>query len=418
MKKIIVFFVLLFIVFDKVNALEINSKTAVLYNLDKDKIIYEKNKDDIISVASLTKIMTLIVAIENISDLNQKVVIKEEDFKSLKEENASIAGLYIGEELTYRDLLYATFLPSGADGAQALANNIGGSISGFVDLMNKKAEEIGMTNSHFSNPTGLDDKNNYSTVDDIAKLLKYAKNNEIFYKIFTSNYYTLSDNYKSFSNCFRNTGYANNIDTSFILGAKPGYTDDAGKCLASIAYDKKHNTNYLLVNCGAPISSTPYHLIDTTEIYKYFFGNYLYEPIIREGDLLFKIKCEYNDNDYCSFYSDEDIYTYVNENADPSKLSISINAADKISLKNKKGDIVGSVTVMYDGEVIYEKQIILNNEYKFSLSRYLLNKDNFYFAALLLCIRFFRKRKKKRKQKAFLSSSKHKRSHIQSYCSY
>lgn len=418
MRKIIAFFVLLFIVFDKVSALEINSKTAVLYNLDKDKIIYEKNKDDIISIASLTKIMTMIVAIENIDDLDKEVIITSDDFETLKEENASIAGLYVGEKLTYRDLLYATFLPSGADGAQALANNIGGSISGFADMMNQKAEEIGMNNSHFSNPTGLDDKNNYSTVDDIAKLLKYAKNNETFYKIFTSNYYTLSDNYKSFSNCFRNTGYANNIDTSFILGAKPGYTDDAGKCLASLAYDKEHNVNYLLVNCGAPISSTPYHLIDTTEIYKYFFGNYAYEPIIRKGDLLFKIKCEYAENEYCSFFSNEDIYTYVNENADPSKLNVSINATDKIGLKNKKGDIVGSITVIYDGEIIHEKQILLNDEYKFSLSRYLLNKNNVYFAFIILCIRFIRKRKKKRKQNTFLSSSKHKRSHIQSYCSY
>lgn len=418
MRKIITFFVLLFLISVKVNALEINSKTAVLYNLDKDKIIYEKNKDDIISVASLTKIMTMIVAIEHIDDLDAKVIITNDDFKTLKEENASIAGLYVGEELTYRDLLYATFLPSGADGAQALANNIGGSISGFADMMNEKAKEIGMTNSHFSNPTGLDDKDNYSSVNDIAKLLMYAKENETFYKIFTSNYYTLSDNYKSFSNCFRNTGYVNNIDTSFIIGAKPGYTDDAGKCLASLAYDKDHNTNYLLVNCGAPISSIPYHLIDTTNIYKYFFGNYAYEPIIKKGDLLFKIKCDYTDSDYCSFYADEDIYTYVNESADPSKLSVIINANDKIGLNNKKGDVVGSVTVLYDGEIINEKQILLNNEYNFSLKRYILNKNVIYFLILILGIRFIKKRKKKRKQKAFLSSSKHKRSHIQSYCSY
>ena len=418
MRKIITFFVLFFILSFKTYALEINSKTAVLYNLDNDKIIYEKNKDDVISVASLTKIMTMIVAIENIDDLDKKVVITSDDFKTLREENASIAGLYVGEEVTYRDLLYATFLPSGADGAQSLANNIGGSISGFADMMNEKAKEIGMTNSHFSNPTGLDDKDNYSTVDDIAKLLKYAKENETFYKIFTSNYYTLSDNYKSFSNCFRNTGYANNIDTSFILGAKPGYTDDAGKCLASLAYDKEHDTNYLLVNCGAPISSTPYHLIDTTEIYKYFFGNYAYEPIIKKGDLLFKIKCEYTDSDYCSFYSDDDIYTYVNESADLSKLSVIINATDKLSLNNKKGDVVGSVTILYDGEIIHEKQILLNNEYNFSLKKYVLNKNVFYFLIIIFCIKFIKKRKKKRKPKTFLSISKHKRSHIQSYCSY
>ena len=123
MKKIIFTFLLLFSFF--VSALEIDSKQAILYNLNEDKIVFEKNSNEITSIASLTKIMTTIVAIENIEDLDAKVTITEKDFNGLYD--ASLAGFEVGDEVTYRDLLYGTMLPSGAEASQALANNISGS---------------------------------------------------------------------------------------------------------------------------------------------------------------------------------------------------------------------------------------------------------------------------------------------------
>ena len=179
MKKILMFLCCFFVFTTNILALEINSSNAVVYNLNEDEIVFEKNSNEVISIASLTKIMTTIVAIENIKNLDEKVTIKSRDFVTLYEEGASLAGFEVGQTVTYRDLLYGTFLPSGAEATQALAFNLTGSIESFVELMNQKATEIGLTNTHFANTTGLDNKDNYSTVVDVAKLLKYALKNDI-----------------------------------------------------------------------------------------------------------------------------------------------------------------------------------------------------------------------------------------------
>ena len=201
MKKIIFTFLLLFSFF--VSALEIDSKQAILYNLNEDKIVFEKNSNEITSIASLTKIMTTIVAIENIEDLDAKVTITEKDFNGLYD--ASLAGFEVGDEVTYRDLLYGTMLPSGAEASQALANNISGSVNGFAGLMNEKAKELGMKNTHFVNTSGLDINNHYSTVYDVALLLKYCLNNKTFKTIFGSTSYKTSNGELTLYSTFRYT---------------------------------------------------------------------------------------------------------------------------------------------------------------------------------------------------------------------
>lgn len=183
MKKIILTIIALFAFTTNILGLEINSTNAVMYNMNEDTVIFEKDKDEKISIASLTKIMTTIVAIENIDNLDEKVTIKVKDFATLYEEDASLAGFVVGQEVTYRDLLYGTMLPSGAEATQALANNLTGSVPNFVELMNKKAEELKLKNTHFANTTGLDSKDNYSTAEDVATILKYALKNETFKKI-------------------------------------------------------------------------------------------------------------------------------------------------------------------------------------------------------------------------------------------
>ena len=263
MKKIVFTIILLFPFF--VDALEIDSTHAILYNLNEDKVVFEKNSMEITSIASLTKIMTTIVAIENIDNLDSKITIKERDFNGLYD--ASLAGFKVGEEVTYKDLLYGTMLPSGAEATQALANNISGSVSSFVDLMNQKAEEIGMKQTHFINTTGLDINNHYSTVNDIATLLKYCLKNETFKKIFESSSYKTSNGNLT----FYSTAAKYNYKSDYILGAKTGYTDDAGKCLASTAYDSSNDILYLLVTTGANTDlSDAYHIKDATNIYTYY----------------------------------------------------------------------------------------------------------------------------------------------------
>ena len=385
MKKIIFTILLLFPIF--VSALEIDSKHAILYNLNEDKIIFEKNSNEITSIASLTKIMTTIVAIENIEDLDAKVTITEKDFNGLYD--ASLAGFEVGDEVTYRDLLYGTMLPSGAEASQALANNISGSVNGFAWLMNEKAKELGMKNTHFVNTSGLDINNHYSTVYDVALLLKYCLNNETFKTIFESASYKTSNGELTLYSTFRYTAIKYNYKSDYILGAKTGYTDDAGKCLASIAYDQSNDILYLLVTTGANTSTDDaYHIKDATNIYTYYFENYGYVNLIDENELLVSIKTKYSKNKYLNFYAKEDVSFYTKKDEfDKNKIKIIYDGVNTIDQSIKKGEKLGTVSIYYDNEYINNIDIILNDEYEFSIIYFLLQNKKITIPVILgICI--------------------------------
>ena len=159
--------------------IELKSKRAVLYNMTDDKVLYEKNADQEVYIASLTKMMTALVAIENIKDFNQKVVVTSDMLKDVTYD-LSVAGFNVGNILTYDEILYGIILKSGADATEIAAYSISGSEKEFVKLMNQKAEEIGMNNSHFSNVIGIEGDNHHSTARDVMKLVKYALQNKKF----------------------------------------------------------------------------------------------------------------------------------------------------------------------------------------------------------------------------------------------
>lgn len=385
MKKIIFTFLLLFPFF--VSALEIDSKQAILYNLNEDKVIFEKSSNEITSIASLTKIMTTIVAIENIEDLDAKVTITEKDFNGLYD--ASLAGFEVGDEVTYRDLLYGTMLPSGAEASQALANNISGSVNGFAWLMNEKAKELDMKNTHFVNTSGLDINNHYSTVYDIALLLKYCLNNKTFKTIFESASYKTSNGELTLYSTFRYTAIKYNYKSDYILGAKTGYTDDAGKCLASIAYDQSNDILYLLVTTGANTSTDDaYHIKDATNIYTYYFENYGYVNLVDKDELLVSIKTKYSKNKYLNFYAKEDVSFYTKKDEfDKNKIKIIYDGVNTIDQSIKKGEKLGTVSIYYDDEYINNIDIILNDEYEFSIIYFLLQNKKITITVILgICI--------------------------------
>ena len=193
-KYILCLFISLFLL-TSVQALEldIHSTNAILYNTNDDKVLYEKNENERVQIASLTKIMTAIVTLDKIDNLDEKVTLVSEDLKGLLEENLVTAGFKVGQTVSYRDLLYGLLLPSGADAAKALARSIGGTEDNFVKLMNEKAKKLNLKETHFTNPIGLDDENNYSTVKDVSLMFEYALKNDDFKKIVTSSSYTTSD---------------------------------------------------------------------------------------------------------------------------------------------------------------------------------------------------------------------------------
>ena len=161
MKKVLLFIILFLICFN-VKALEIDSKNAILINMNTDSVIYEKSKDEHVSVASLQKILTSIVAIEHIDDLNEKVIIDKSKVSSIPYD-VYIIGLKDNEEITYYDLLEATILKSAGDAALYLALSVSSSEEEFASLVNDKAKEIGLENTVFKDPIGLEKDGQYSS---------------------------------------------------------------------------------------------------------------------------------------------------------------------------------------------------------------------------------------------------------------
>ena len=217
---------------------EVNANFAILVDADAGLVVAEKNGSAKMYPASMTKVMTLLVACEHITDLSEKLEITQDIVDYVKKEGASNCGFKAGEQVTMLDLLYGLILPSGADAALALVRRIAGSEEQFVALMNQKAQQLGISaTTHFTNCTGLYNDNHYSTAEDMAIIMRAAAQNSVAATILTTRSYTTQANNKrttglSFSNLF-----LKRIDTQTTGGqvnfAKTGYVAKAGNCAVS-----------------------------------------------------------------------------------------------------------------------------------------------------------------------------------------
>ena len=356
-----------------VNALElnINSKNAILYNMDSNEVLYEKNENEKVQIASLTKIMTAIITLDKIDDLDKQVIIKSEDLKGLNEKNLVTAGFTIGEVVTYRDLLYALLLPSGADAATSLARNISKSEEEFVKLMNDKVKELKLTNTNFSNPIGLDDENNYSTAKEMSIIFSYALKNEKFKEIITKGEYTSSDGKLTFKSTIKKNASKYNIDVSYILGGKTGTTDNAGLCLATIA--NSNDVNYMLITTGAIYDKkSPHHIEDAKIIYDYFISNYSNQKIVDKNNSFKTLKTKYAKEKEVKLYPSKDVIKYLPNDYKKEDVKYVYNGEEVVT-PFTKGKL-GTLKIYYKDKLINTQKIYLNK--KISLSIIEVIKEN------------------------------------------
>ncbi len=376
-----------------------SSKNVILINLNDDKVLYEKNVNDKVYIASLTKIMTALIVLENVDDLEAMVTLKQTDFSALIKYDASTSGLSLNKSYTYKELLYGLMLESGADCANALARSVGKDIPFFVNMMNEKAKELKMINTNFTNPHGLDEIGNYSTVYDLSLLFRYALKNETFTKVIetmsykTTDGHTLEHTIKYYKNKY-------NLDMTYLIGGKTGYDVKAGFCLASIAI--YNDINYMLITTNATYSLiTPNHFIDALTIYEYYMNNYNYHILINENDILFSLDTLYAKEDKYDIKATKDYSYYVINDYDLSKLEFSYDGIETITTKMKENDKLGIVKVYYDEELLDEIDIYLTHKIHFSLLKFLsLNPIYIYIGILLIIILilFILKNKKKNKK--------------------
>ncbi|PAD15341.1 D-alanyl-D-alanine carboxypeptidase family protein [Shouchella clausii] len=247
-----------------------------IYVMEREtgRVVYEENAEAKVYPASLTKIMTTIVALEQIEDLSAIAPVDVTTYHEMVASNASMAGFFGREDVTYRDLLYGTMLTSGGEAANSLAVHVGGNVENFVQMMNDKAAELGL-NTHFTNPEGLHNEKQYTTASDMAKLLDYALNNSDFKTIFTTKMFQTTPTAEHPDGLLLQSTvltflHKKEQDRFDILGGKSGTTYEAGQCWATLGLVE--DTEYITIVMGAPLKDISHpdraQIADTLKLYR------------------------------------------------------------------------------------------------------------------------------------------------------
>lgn len=304
---------------NNIEDIDINSRSCVVLDRKSKTILFGKNENKQVKMASTTKIMTAIVIIENY-DLNKEITVS----KKAAGTGGSRLGLRTGDKITVHDLLYGLLLRSGNDAAVALAETVGGSIEGFAELMNQKAKELNLKNTHFESPHGLDSDGHYTTAYELALITDYALQNSTFAKIVgTKNYtITINDYPKALTNTNELLGNLNGV-----YGVKTGFTNGANRCLVSSC--KRGDMDIICVVLGADTKN--FRTQDSIKLIEYAFENYEYVNIKEIADKeLSTLRNKYSS----SFFVDKGI---------SNKISFEISNIDTPILPIKK-DLVGNIT--------------------------------------------------------------------------
>lgn len=304
---------------NNIEDIHINSRSCVVLDRKSKTILFGKNENKQVKMASTTKIMTAIVIIENY-DLNKEITVS----KKAAGTGGSRLGLRTGDKITVHDLLYGLLLRSGNDAAVALAETVGGSIEGFAELMNQKAKELNLKNTHFESPHGLDSDGHYTTAYELALITDYALQNSTFAKIVGTKNYTITINGypKALTNTNELLGNLNGV-----YGVKTGFTNGANRCLVSSC--KRGDMDIICVVLGADTKN--FRTQDSIKLIEYAFVNYEYVNIKEIADKeLSALKNKYSS----SFFVDKGI---------SNKISFEISNIDTPILPIKK-DLVGNIT--------------------------------------------------------------------------
>lgn len=335
LKKFIVF--LLFIIPIKVQA--ISASSAIVMDQNSNRILYSSNISEKKLIASTTKIMTALIAI-NYGDLDKKV---EVDNSVLKAYGSAIY-IEVGEIITLRDLLYGLMLRSGNDAAIVIANEVAGSMNKFVVLMNQLAIDIGMKNTTFINNHGLEESDgsgNLSTAYDMALLMKYAMKNKIFREISATKTYKTSTNYKSYFWVNKNKILHSN---NFVTGGKTGYTKKARRTLVTSA--SKDNMDLVIVTLNDP-NDFKNHI----DLYNKYFNVYHAVLVLDKNN--FQIKDSiYKDN--VKFKINNNYYALV-KSGEENKLRVKYNLINSKIIRNNT--LVGKAQVYLNDEILHEENI-------------------------------------------------------------
>lgn len=360
-KKLLSIFISLIIIFSGVipafaqgEDVALSAQNAIVIDEESGRILYEKSAKEKMYPASITKILTIICALEKVDDLDETVTITQSDIDTVWETGASSANFEVGETVTYRDVFMGAMLPSGADACRALANNTCGNQENFVKEMNALVKKLGLTDSHFVNTTGIHDDNHYTTVYDMAVITQYAMQNEKFVEIFNRYQYNSTNGKHQWIKKVLYNAKKSRIDTSMITGCKSGYTIKAQHTLSSALNINGHT--YICV-VGYSTNKENYDhcsINDTLALGRYISSHYQYVNLNQKGEKIKTLKVKNGKEDSFDIKLNHDINAVLPNNYDQGKIKYEYQF-DKLTAPVKKGEKVGTLEVSYDGEHFYNE---------------------------------------------------------------
>ena len=397
----------------------VESPTAILIDGSTGRILYEKNIHQRMYPASITKIMTAIIALEN-GNLKDIVTASSKAIQEV-EPGSSHIGILPNEQFTLEQLLYALLIASANDGANIIAEHIAGSIDKFVELMNNRAIELGAGNTHFVNTHGYHDDNHYTTAYDVALIARHAMTIPKFKEIVSTATYEIPptekcnqirylSNTNHLINRYRATRAYNYFYPS-ATGIKTGYTSKAQHTLVSSAVEK--DLKLIAVVMGAEcIGNTYYSYKDTLNLFKYGFNNFSTQTIVKANDIIEEMQIkDAKDNEYAILLAEQDLKALLPKNLEKDKILIEIIPQKNISAPISKNDVLATAIYKYDGEVLGTINLISDRDVKIATMALIRNKTiaivnvlwfkvlEGVFAILLITIVILRIRKSIRKKR-------------------
>lgn len=362
-KSLVIIFMLIFILHTSMcyaltEQPEISADAAILIDSSSEKVLYSKNENQKMYPASTTKILTAILTIEN-CNLNDVVTVPYEAISSITS-GYSVAALQTGEQLTVEQLLQVMLVHSANDAANVLAFHVSGSIENFANLMNNKVSELGLTNTHFTNPSGMHDENHYTTAHDLAIIMKYCMKNDTFRSLSSLKYCTIPATNKYDVRVFNTTNelliydnrdVSSNYYYKYAIAGKTGYTTQAKNCLVSVA--KKENLELICVVLSAGIypNNVSAKFVDTKSIFDYGYNNYTIKKL-REKDAIatqIVIGNGTKETRNLDLLISDDLSALVTQDEFDTEFEPQIELQDNLFAPIAQGQVVGKITYTIDG---------------------------------------------------------------------
>lgn len=342
----------------EVTGIDITAKAGLLISLDTGEILYEKNIDQKVYPASITKIMTATIILENEKfDPNAKIAMSESALTKILGTGSVVSNLKAGEEISQLDLVYYILMSSAGDCVYLAAEYYAGSIENFVVLMNEKAKELGLTSTNYENPIGLHHENNYTSVRDIYTLATYSLKNSTFKEVCESARYEVPATNMSGPRRLSTTNFLQDTTTNYYYtyahGVKTGFTDEAGRCLVSTA--SYNGYNYMCILMGCPNTPGQRHeFTESKDLYKWAFNNFEFKEVATSENPVCEVKVELSmERDFVPLYIEKGFISVMPKDADESTVIIEPKLkSDTVDAPVKKGQKLGTADIIYAEKVI------------------------------------------------------------------